>query len=291
MHAQHAVQTTPSKHEPPGLTTNDEQQTTNNKRQAPALDPRSQRDVRRVPIGRASARVPHQFDRGETEGGAAVRRARRTLEWRLSRLHRPRLRRLPHRARDRRPRVRRLDDGNARGPFHQNMLHAWASDGWLPLHHHHHRHRHRPPHLAFACVRSPPFKANPHHANTRPANRGYSRPPHQSTACADPLLVGCSSLVSVNLPAVHTIGGRAFEGCVDLTSISLPATKGISDAAFHGCSSLTSVAFVRLGSHPTLTITLTLNLALALALALTLALVLALTFAHWHSPLPPPTTD
>ena len=53
----------------------------------------------------------------------------------------------------------------------------------------------------------------------------------------------CSSLTSINLPALTTISGyNAFYGCSSLTSINLPALTKISGGgAFYGCSPLTSI--------------------------------------------------
>ena len=54
---------------------------------------------------------------------------------------------------------------------------------------------------------------------------------------------GCSSLTSINLPALTKIsGGSAFYGCYPLTSINLPALTTISsNGVFSSCSSLTSI--------------------------------------------------
>ena len=51
----------------------------------------------------------------------------------------------------------------------------------------------------------------------------------------------CSSLISVNFPAVTTICSGAFQQCSSLTSISFPAVNNISNYAFSNCYNLVSI--------------------------------------------------
>jgi hypothetical protein len=51
----------------------------------------------------------------------------------------------------------------------------------------------------------------------------------------------CSSLTSVNVPALTNVGGYAFYNCA-LVSISLPSATSIDNSAFYGCSALTSLS-------------------------------------------------
>ena len=63
-----------------------------------------------------------------------------------------------------------------------------------------------------------------------------------TTISGSGLFYGCSSLTSINLPALTTISGSAFSSCSSLTSINLPALTTISgNNAFSSCSSLTSI--------------------------------------------------
>jgi len=51
----------------------------------------------------------------------------------------------------------------------------------------------------------------------------------------------CSSLKSVVLPNVSTIGPKAFEGCLSLAEIQMPSVTIINKSAFQSCPKLTSV--------------------------------------------------
>ena len=51
----------------------------------------------------------------------------------------------------------------------------------------------------------------------------------------------CSSLTSIDLPNVTSIGSYAFDSCSSLTSIYLPKVTSIDSNAFYYCSSLTSI--------------------------------------------------
>ena len=51
----------------------------------------------------------------------------------------------------------------------------------------------------------------------------------------------CSSLTSVNLPNIHTIGDYSFNYCTSLTSVNLPNALTMGEHSFYYCSSLTSV--------------------------------------------------
>ena len=53
---------------------------------------------------------------------------------------------------------------------------------------------------------------------------------------------GCTSLTSVSMPNVTSIGGSAFDGCTSLTSVSMPNVTSIGGGAFGGCTTLTSVS-------------------------------------------------
>ena len=51
----------------------------------------------------------------------------------------------------------------------------------------------------------------------------------------------CTSLTSIDLPNVTSIGNYTFYSCTSLTSIDLPNVTSIGDSAFSGCTSLTSI--------------------------------------------------
>ncbi len=53
---------------------------------------------------------------------------------------------------------------------------------------------------------------------------------------------GCSSLASVSMPSVTSIGSYAFYGCSSLASVDMPSVTSIGSYAFSGCISLASVA-------------------------------------------------
>ena len=53
----------------------------------------------------------------------------------------------------------------------------------------------------------------------------------------------CSSLTSIDLPNVTSIGSNAFDSCSSLTSIYLPKVTSIGRNVFAHCSSLTSIHF------------------------------------------------
>ena len=51
----------------------------------------------------------------------------------------------------------------------------------------------------------------------------------------------CTSLTSIDLPNVTSIDSDAFYGCTSLTSIDLPKVTSIGSSAFYGCSKLSSI--------------------------------------------------
>ena len=61
---------------------------------------------------------------------------------------------------------------------------------------------------------------------------------------------GCSALVNVDLPKLHTIHGKeAFMNCTSLETISLPELTAINgENVFMGCTSLQNVDFPKLNS-------------------------------------------
>ena len=68
---------------------------------------------------------------------------------------------------------------------------------------------------------------------------------NMTTISGSSAFYSCSSLTSINLPALTTISGSsAFSNCFSLTSINLPALTTISGgSAFYSCSSLVSFLF------------------------------------------------
>jgi hypothetical protein len=55
--------------------------------------------------------------------------------------------------------------------------------------------------------------------------------------------LNCESLKMANLPAAHTIGQRAFEHCTTLETVNLPAAHTIGSQAFASCTALVTVNF------------------------------------------------
>ena len=52
----------------------------------------------------------------------------------------------------------------------------------------------------------------------------------------------CTSITSVNCPAVTSVAARAFAGCSSLAHLDLPAATSIGISAFEGCTSLGSLS-------------------------------------------------
>lgn len=63
----------------------------------------------------------------------------------------------------------------------------------------------------------------------------------RAVAAIDDFTFHGSSLTSINMPSVETIGERAFEGCDSLTSVDMPSIKTIGERAFENCKSLPSI--------------------------------------------------
>lgn len=51
----------------------------------------------------------------------------------------------------------------------------------------------------------------------------------------------CTSLVSISLPNVTSIGGGAFRDCTSLVNVSIPKATSIGEGVFYGCVSLVNI--------------------------------------------------
>jgi hypothetical protein len=54
-----------------------------------------------------------------------------------------------------------------------------------------------------------------------------------------------SAAGDITLPAITTIGDRAFYGCTGLTTVTLPKAETIGDSAFYHCTGLTEVSLLK----------------------------------------------
>ncbi|MBQ3735520.1 MAG: leucine-rich repeat domain-containing protein, partial [Candidatus Methanomethylophilaceae archaeon] len=81
--------------------------------------------------------------------------------------------------------------------------------------------------------------------NNNTVSKVYSTLKVFSAATANTVLasafVGCSSLTTVNLPAVTTVRSYAFNGCSSLASVNLESATTIETYAFNNCSSLRDI--------------------------------------------------
>jgi hypothetical protein len=61
------------------------------------------------------------------------------------------------------------------------------------------------------------------------------------TSIGDRAFYGCTALTTVDLPEATSIGSDSFSGCTALTTVDLPVATSIGGGSFSGCTALTTV--------------------------------------------------